>query len=470
MNSPDDKLPNDNLIDDKLPDDNLIDRLGRLGAAAERSVAETTAESVMRGTVVVEAPIIELDRPRRGRLALAAAAALVAIAGLGAVFFAGARGEEPAAELATQESEDDARLSAAQVDDNGWEELRQCESSGRYDIDTGNLFYGAYQFTQESWETVGGTGNPASAPAHEQDLRAAELYARRGASPWPVCGRFLTGPMRNPLLAAWAAPWDQATGVIVFFDPEITDDTLRSTRAAIEGLGLFDDAQTRFVTKAEAFEEFGRLFGPGDPAIEATTEADMPPSLRLAMVRRPTTSSPNDPQRDPVAEIRALPGVFTAVAGPAGLPPTSVTVPSLGITTEVPDSWTIAGLASAVVVVAPTGLPAFPIELHSVSEALGFGAGLPRNGPLILASTRSDWDLRRLEAGDRIVVETAVDVGTATRVAATTSVVVAEAAQAMHVDELSNAAQLELGPIVLIAVDPADPFQRLVVGTQAPPE
>ena len=36
---------------------------------------------------------------------------------------------------------------------------------------------------------VGGSGDPAAAPETEQDRRAALLYARAGASPWPVCGR-----------------------------------------------------------------------------------------------------------------------------------------------------------------------------------------------------------------------------------------------------------------------------------------
>jgi hypothetical protein len=32
-------------------------------------------------------------------------------------------------------------------------------------------------------------GNPAHASEAEQDRRASILYARAGASPWPMCGR-----------------------------------------------------------------------------------------------------------------------------------------------------------------------------------------------------------------------------------------------------------------------------------------
>jgi hypothetical protein len=64
-----------------------------------------------------------------------------------------------------------------------------CESGGNPSTDTGNGFYGKYQFTRATWASVGGTGNPAAAPEAEQDRRAATLYARSGSSSWPNCGR-----------------------------------------------------------------------------------------------------------------------------------------------------------------------------------------------------------------------------------------------------------------------------------------
>jgi len=67
--------------------------------------------------------------------------------------------------------------------------IAACESGGDYAADTGNGFYGAYQFDQATWASVGGSGSPAAASPAEQDARAAQLYARAGASPWPVCGR-----------------------------------------------------------------------------------------------------------------------------------------------------------------------------------------------------------------------------------------------------------------------------------------
>lgn len=55
-----------------------------------------------------------------------------------------------------------------------------------YATDTGNTFYGAYQFDLPTWRSVGGTGNPALAAPAEQDARAWRLYQSRGLQPWPT--------------------------------------------------------------------------------------------------------------------------------------------------------------------------------------------------------------------------------------------------------------------------------------------
>lgn len=55
-----------------------------------------------------------------------------------------------------------------------------------YATDTGNGYYGAYQFDLQTWAGVGGAGNPAHASPAEQDMRAQMLYDRRGLAPWPT--------------------------------------------------------------------------------------------------------------------------------------------------------------------------------------------------------------------------------------------------------------------------------------------
>ena len=73
----------------------------------------------------------------------------------------------------------------------GWAALRNCESHGNYATNTGNGFYGAYQFDLQTWRSMGGSGLPSDAPPWEQDARAKALYQQRGSQPWPICGKFL---------------------------------------------------------------------------------------------------------------------------------------------------------------------------------------------------------------------------------------------------------------------------------------
>jgi Transglycosylase-like domain len=69
------------------------------------------------------------------------------------------------------------------------EAIAACESGGNPTaIGGGGLYRGKYQFTYETWASVGGSGDPAAAPEAEQDARAAALLARDGAGHWPVCG------------------------------------------------------------------------------------------------------------------------------------------------------------------------------------------------------------------------------------------------------------------------------------------
>ena len=82
-----------------------------------------------------------------------------------------------------------APASAATSDD--FARLRMCESGGNYSTNTGNGYYGAYQFDQRTWNGLGLTGRPSDAPAATQDQAAARLQAQRGWSPWPACARKL---------------------------------------------------------------------------------------------------------------------------------------------------------------------------------------------------------------------------------------------------------------------------------------
>jgi hypothetical protein len=72
-----------------------------------------------------------------------------------------------------------------------WARLRQCESGGRYDINTGNGYYGAYQFLLSTWNRLGYPGYPHQASPAVQDEAAQKLQARSGWGQWPACTRRL---------------------------------------------------------------------------------------------------------------------------------------------------------------------------------------------------------------------------------------------------------------------------------------
>jgi peptidoglycan hydrolase-like protein with peptidoglycan-binding domain len=66
--------------------------------------------------------------------------------------------------------------------------IAECESGGNPTaVSPSGMYRGKYQFSQDTWESLGGTGDPAQAEERVQDGIAAKLYAERGAAPWPSC-------------------------------------------------------------------------------------------------------------------------------------------------------------------------------------------------------------------------------------------------------------------------------------------
>src|SRR5438270_8984008 len=67
-----------------------------------------------------------------------------------------------------------------------WARLRACESP----TNGGSRYRGYYQFSQSSWQSAGGHGDPAAAPLEEQTSRAQYLAAHSNpAQQWPTCWR-----------------------------------------------------------------------------------------------------------------------------------------------------------------------------------------------------------------------------------------------------------------------------------------
>ena len=80
-----------------------------------------------------------------------------------------------------------AGTTGGEVGDDVWAKLAQCESGGDPKTNTGNGFYGMYQFTLETWQALGGTGYPHEADAATQTAMAKKLQAQSGWGQWPGC-------------------------------------------------------------------------------------------------------------------------------------------------------------------------------------------------------------------------------------------------------------------------------------------
>jgi resuscitation-promoting factor RpfA len=71
-----------------------------------------------------------------------------------------------------------------------WNRLAECESSGNWQINTGNGYYGGVQFAQPTWEEFGGTKYASRADLatkSEQIAIAEKVLDVQGWNAWPAC-------------------------------------------------------------------------------------------------------------------------------------------------------------------------------------------------------------------------------------------------------------------------------------------
>jgi LysM repeat protein len=80
-------------------------------------------------------------------------------------------------------------IAATPASATNWDAIAQCESSGNWNTNTGNGYYGGLQFTQSTWKAYGGTGSAASASREQQIAVAERVLQGQGIGAWPVCGK-----------------------------------------------------------------------------------------------------------------------------------------------------------------------------------------------------------------------------------------------------------------------------------------
>jgi LysM repeat protein len=80
-------------------------------------------------------------------------------------------------------------IAATPASATNWDAVAQCESSGNWNTNTGNGYYGGLQFSQSTWKAYGGTGSAANASREQQIAVAERVLQGQGIGAWPVCGK-----------------------------------------------------------------------------------------------------------------------------------------------------------------------------------------------------------------------------------------------------------------------------------------
>lgn len=161
-----------------------------------------------------------------------------------------------------------------------WAKLRACESGGNYAINTGNGYYGAYQFDLGTWRSVGGSGLPSSASPATQDALAYKLWQQRGWGPW-TCARIVGLPaggsggpssVRAPAKVVKATPTEWQTGR--FDSVNVSGD-----KAHVTAMGWAVDLNAKTHVSAVRITLNGRIAGTfpaGAPRPDLNRSTDIP--------------------------------------------------------------------------------------------------------------------------------------------------------------------------------------------------
>ncbi|QUH02969.1 transglycosylase family protein [Saccharopolyspora erythraea] len=83
-------------------------------------------------------------------------------------------------------------LPANAASESTWDAVAQCESTGNWQINSGNGYSGGLQFSASTWAAYGGTqyaSNAANATREQQIAVAERVLQAQGPGAWPVCSK-----------------------------------------------------------------------------------------------------------------------------------------------------------------------------------------------------------------------------------------------------------------------------------------
>ncbi|WP_026909671.1 transglycosylase family protein [Patulibacter minatonensis] len=169
--------------------DAAYERVVDAGGQPGRNIADDGVQDGGKARAATSAELRESLGTLRSMVASAAAPAQQASTSTGASGSAGQTGQTGVGSGQATGSGQAAPAQSSGGSGGDLSGVAQCESGGDPGaVSPDGQYRGKYQFDQRTWESVGGSGDPAAAPEAEQDQRAQQLQAQRGSSPWPVCG------------------------------------------------------------------------------------------------------------------------------------------------------------------------------------------------------------------------------------------------------------------------------------------
>ncbi|MFF5446553.1 transglycosylase family protein [Streptomyces sp. NPDC012888] len=177
-----------------------------------------------------------------------------------------------------------------------WDCVADCESSGRWNINTGNGFYGGLQFWQRTWEDHGGLlfAPRADLATRAQQIRVAEeVLGTQGWEAWPECSRRygLAGRMHV------VRPGDTLTGIA------------RARGVAGGWRALYEANRARIGPRAGALRVGTMLHlpprPPAPPPAAPAAPAPIPAPATPAPTPAPATPAPTPAPATPATSSRA---------------------------------------------------------------------------------------------------------------------------------------------------------------------
>ncbi|MEV0021823.1 transglycosylase family protein [Streptomyces atroolivaceus] len=117
---------------------------------------------------------------------------LLSVLGLSGRSAAAAPAQAPAQAVPAQAVPARAVIAPTVTAGTDWDRIAECESNGRWNINTGNGYHGGLQFAPSTWRAYGGGqyAPRADLATRSEQIAVGERVARsQGMGAWPTCGR-----------------------------------------------------------------------------------------------------------------------------------------------------------------------------------------------------------------------------------------------------------------------------------------